>query len=127
MNEGEILKDRATALLENARYLLEKERYDLSAFNLEQSIRLFLKYYIWKKLGDFEKTHNIEKLLLNLKDAYPEKSTEIQKLLNSERNIIEELEIIYIESRYMPVQFPKHRIEEMFNFMDKFEELINKL
>jgi HEPN domain-containing protein len=121
MREGEILKIRAERFLETARDLYKKEYYDLCAFNIEQAVQLFLKYEIWKILGDFEKTHKISELLDHYKIASG-KVKEIDSLKENYKQTIYDLEIAYIESRYLPVQFLKEQVDLMFKFV---EDLLN--
>ena len=121
MREGEILKIRAKRFLETARDLYKKEYYDLCAFNIEQAVQLFLKYEIWKILGDFEKTHKISELLDHYKIASG-KVKEIDSLKENYKQTIYDLEIAYIESRYLPAQFLKEQIDLMFKFV---EDLLN--
>jgi HEPN domain-containing protein len=117
VKEGEILKIRAERFLETARDLYKKEYYDLCAFNIEQSVQLFLKYEIWKILGDFEKTHKISELLDHYKRASG-KIEEIDKLKENYKQTIYDLEIAYIESRYLPAQFLEEQIDLMFKFVE---------
>jgi HEPN domain-containing protein len=117
VKEGEILKIRAERFLETARDLYKKEYYDLCAFNIEQAIQLFLKYELWKILGDFEKTHKISELLDHYKRASG-KIEEIDKLKENYKQTIYDLEIAYIESRYLPAQFLKEQIDLMFKFVE---------
>ncbi len=123
MREGEILKIIAERFLETARDLYKKEYYDLCAFNIEQAVQLFLKYEIWKILGDFEKTHKISELLDHYKIASG-KVKEIDSLKENYKQTIYDLEIAYIESRYLPAQFLKEQIDLMFKFV---EDLLNIL
>jgi HEPN domain-containing protein len=121
MREGEILKIIAERFLETARDLYKKEYYDLCSFNIEQAVQLFLKYEIWKILGDFEKTHKISELLDHYKIASG-KVKEIDSLKENYKQTIYDLEIAYIESRYLPAQFLKEQIDLMFKFV---EDLLN--
>jgi HEPN domain-containing protein len=121
MREGEILKIRAERFLETARDLYKKEYYDLCAFNIEQAVQLFLKYEIWKILGDFEKTNKISELLDHYKIASG-KVKEIDSLKENYKQTIYDLEIAYIESRYLPAQFLKEQVDLMFKFV---EDLLN--
>ncbi len=50
---GELLKKRALAFLESAEVSLERGHYDLVLFNVEQSLQLYLKYLLYRRLGDF--------------------------------------------------------------------------
>ncbi|MEM5814898.1 MAG: HEPN domain-containing protein [Candidatus Aenigmatarchaeota archaeon] len=121
---GEILKERADEFVKLAEYAYKRKRYDLAMFNLEQAIQLYLKYKIWQKLGDFEKTHSITKLLKDFGRVY-KKSKVINKFIKENLKLINDLEVAYIESRYLPAQFLKEDIDRVFEFLDKLKNLIN--
>ena len=122
---GEFLKDRAERFLRNALELFQRDEYDLAAFNLEQSVQLFLKYVLWKKLGDFEKTHEISKLLDDFKEVSAQKP-KISELISTYQEVIADLELAYIESRYLPAQFFKNQVEKMADFVQKLKSLIEQ-
>lgn len=63
MSKLDFLKERAIEFWETAQYLFEKGRYNLSAFNLEQAIQLWLKYLIGKKVGEWPKTQYLNELI----------------------------------------------------------------
>jgi HEPN domain-containing protein len=121
---GEILKERADEFVKLAEYAYKRKRYDLAMFNLEQAIQLYLKYKIWQKLGDFEKTHSITKLLKDFGRVY-KKSKAVNKLIKENRKLINGLEVAYIESRYLPAQFFKEDVDKTFEFLNKLKKLIN--
>ncbi|MBI4656616.1 MAG: HEPN domain-containing protein [Elusimicrobia bacterium] len=123
MKQGEILKDRADRFFKNALELFKRREYDLSAFNLEQSSQLFLKYGLWKKLGDFEKTHKISRLLADLQKVSSQKKI-IGKLIKNYQEVIADLEIAYIESRYLPVEFFPTQLQKMIKFVEKLKKII---
>lgn len=121
---SEVLKERAERFLENAKDLFKKEYYDLCAFNLEQSAQLFLKYALWKILGDFEKTHSLHRLLKSY-GKISKKEKEIKSLFKKYEEVINDLEIAYIEARYIPAIFTKRQIEKMFQFLEELKEILN--
>jgi HEPN domain-containing protein len=121
---GEILKERADEFVKLAEYAYKRKRYDLAVFNLEQAIQLYLKYKIWQKLGDFEKTHSIIKLLKDFGKVY-KKSRKIKKLINNNLKLIRDLEIAYIESRYLPAQFLKEDVDKAFEFIEELKNLLD--
>ena len=123
MKEGEILKIRSERFLETAKDLYEKGYYDLAAFNIEQAVQLYLKYKIWEILGDFEKIHSITELLDQYSKA-SSKEKEIQELKEKYKQTINDLEVAYIESRYLPSQFFKEQIENMFDFFEELKSLL---
>ena len=122
-NRGEFLKDRAERFLRNARELFAREEYDLAAFNLEQSSQLFLKHALWKKLGDFEKVHRISLLLEDWHEVSKEKPT-VKAFLAAHKEVIVNLEMAYIESRYLPAQFFKEQVQRMINFVEQLKILL---
>jgi HEPN domain. len=81
-------------------------------------VQLFLKYEIWKILGDFEKTHKISELLEHYQKASG-KTKEIDELKENYKQTINDLEIAYIESRYLPAEFFKEQIDSMFKFVEE--------
>jgi HEPN domain-containing protein len=121
---GEFLKEKADEFLKLAEYAYRRKRYDLAMFNLEQAVQLYLKYKIWQKLGDFEKTHSVNKLLKDFGKAY-KKSKAINKFIKENLKLINDLEIAYIESRYLPAQFFKEDVDKAFEFLNKLKKLIN--
>jgi HEPN domain-containing protein len=104
--------------------LIKEKKYDLAMFNLEQAIQLYLKYKIWQKLGDFEKTHSITKLLKDFVRVY-KKSKTINKFIKENLKLINDLEVAYIESRSLPAQFLKEDVDKAFEFLNKLKKLIN--
>ena len=125
MRKGDFLKDRAERFFKNALELFNREEYDLSAFDLEQASQLFLKYAIWKKLGDFEKTYEISKLLMDFKEV-SSFSRRIEEFMKSHEEAISDLEMAYIKSRYLPVQFYKTQVEKMIKFVEELKEILEK-
>jgi HEPN domain-containing protein len=53
------------------------------------------------------------------------KSKAINKLIKENLNLINDLEVAYIESRYLPAQFLKEDVDRIFEFLDKLKNLIN--
>ena len=119
----EILKERADEFVKLAEYAYRRKRYDLAMFNLEQAIPLYLKYKIWQKLGDFRKTHSITELLKDFGRAY-KKSKTINKFIKENLELINDLEVAYIESRYLPAQFFKEDFDRALEFFNKLKKLI---
>jgi HEPN domain-containing protein len=117
---GEFLKERADEFVKLAEYAYKRKRYDLAMFNLEQALQLYLKYKIWQKLGDFEKTYSINKLLKDFGRVY-KKSKAVNKLIKENKKLINDLEVAYIESTYLPVQFFKEDVDKTFEFLNKLK------
>jgi len=104
--------------------LFKKGKYNLSAFNLEQSCRLFLKYLISKKTGDWPKTHYLDELIRVLSKAYKKKS--ILKYFQKNELFFESLSDAYFTSRYFPKEFTQTIVEKMFLEFEGFIKFLEK-
>jgi HEPN domain-containing protein len=120
----DFLKERAKEFFEEAKELFKKKRYNLSAFNLEQAIQLFVKYLIGKKLGDWPKTHYLSELVTDLAKTY--KSKEILKFYRENELFFENLEDAYFTSRYFPKKFSENSLSQLFEKSEEFLKLIKK-
>ncbi|MEM5791031.1 MAG: HEPN domain-containing protein [Candidatus Aenigmatarchaeota archaeon] len=124
--EEELLKRRALDFLNNAKELFRKKIFDISSFNIEQFCQLYLKYKLFKKVGEFPKTHSIRDLLVEL-GKVSKKKNEIEKFLKSNISVIKNLENAYITSRYIPIEFEELEVEEMLKFARNFRKFVEKL
>ncbi len=122
----DFLKKRAEQFLKNAGNLFKKGVYALAAFNFEQALQLYLKYYLFLKLKDFPRTHSIRILLIEIGKVYT-KELEIRKLIEENISLIADLEQVYITSRYLPAEFNKNQIEKMKNFVKDTIKFLEKL
>jgi HEPN domain-containing protein len=118
----DFLKERAREFFEEAKELLKKKRYNLSAFNLEQAIQLFVKYLIGKKLGDWPKTHYLSELVPDLVKVY--KNKKILKFYRENELFFENLEDAYFVSRYFPKKFSENSLLQLFEKSEEFLELV---
>lgn len=94
----ELLRKRALSFLRDARSDFEHEDYDLVLFHVEQLIQLYSKYLLYKKIGDYPKTHSIIRLLRDIIRVYD--AEELNDFLNKNLEAIYLLEEAYISSRY---------------------------
>ncbi len=123
----EILRRRAESFLRNAFDDFERGDYDLVLFHVEQAIQLYAKYLLYRKLGDFPKTHSIVSLLRDLSRIY--ESKELESFVNSRIELLYLLEESYITSRYIPreydLEIAKRALElgkkllEVFKWLEK--------
>jgi len=113
--EGKFLQTRAEDFLENAKRLLSEGKYALSAFNFEQAAQLFLKYFLFSKLGDFPKTHSLKRLLRETGEVA--KKEKIKAFMEKNADVLSNLENAYLTSRYFPVEFEEKEVENMKNFV----------
>ena len=126
--EIEFLKERSKEFYEEALELFKKGKYNLSAFTLEQSLQLYLKYLIGKKVGDWPKTHYLDELVKSLAEAYNKEEFIEYKKENS--LFFDDLSDAYFTSRYFPKKFNKELVEELLKNFEKFikfiEEILNE-
>ena len=120
----ELLNERAKRFLEEAKDDLKKKFFDLAAFHLEQALQLKLKYVLAKKIGYFSKTYMLSTLLREVEKVVPK----LRKIMEEEKESIEELEIAYTASRYLPIKYSREKVEKMlksvekiFNFVERYE------
>ena len=120
----EFLKERANEFFEEAEELLKKKRYNLSAFNLEQAIQLWIKYLMGKGIGDWPKTHYFSELIPQLAKVYEE--DEILKFYKENELFFDSLEDAYFTSRYFPKKFTENGVSELFKRSKEFLKLIKE-
>lgn len=118
---GELLKKRALAFLESAEVSLERGHYDLVLFNVEQSLQLYLKYLLYRRLGDFPKTHSLVRLLKEVAKVYSEE--ELRKLYEQSLETLYLLEEAYISSRHVPRTYDREIAERVLEFAKKAIEV----
>ena len=121
----EFLRKRAQEFFEEAEILLKKGRYNLSAFNLEQAIQLWIKYLIGKRIGDWPKTHYFSDLVSQLSQAYEKE--EFLKFFEDNELFFDSLEDAYFTSRYFPKEFSKNMLLKLFERSKEFLKLIKEI
>ena len=67
---GEVLRRRALAFLKDAEVDYERGDYDLVLFHVEQFLQLYLKYLLYKRLGDSPKSHSLVRLVKDVARVY---------------------------------------------------------
>ncbi len=122
MREIEFLKKRAKEFFERALEDFEKRRFNLAAFDLEQSVQLSLKYLIAKKIHDWPKTHWIEDLIAHVGELYG--NEKIRKYEKEKSWFIDELSNAYFISRYFPKEYSEETVKTM---IDETKELLMTL
>jgi HEPN domain-containing protein len=124
-DEVEILLTRAREFLKTAEYQIDNCLYNLAAFNLEQSLQLFLKAKLLENGMEYPRTHSIRTLLQLLSDIVGEKYRDILKnMLDKYLLELGILEDAYISSRYLVREFKKEEVEKLRKAV---EELMNNV
>ncbi len=121
----DFLKIRGREFFEEAEGLLQKRRYNLSAFNLEQAFQLWIKYLIGKKIGDWPKTHCVSELIPQLAKVY--KEGKILEFYRENELFFDSLEDACVTSRYFPKQFTENGVNMLLEKVKEFIKLIENL
>jgi len=120
------LKERAEDFLRDAKFAISEKRWNSAAFYLEQVCQFYLKYFLFRKLKDFPKIHDLEELLSELTKVYGRKE-EIEKFKKENASSISALNQAYITARYLPIEFSANQVREMEKFTQRLIKFLNKL
>lgn len=120
-----VLKRRARAFLESAKFDFERKNYDLVLFHVEQFLQLYIKYLLYLRLGDYPKTHSLTRLLKDLGKIYQEDI--LRNFYEENLEMINLLEEAYITSRYIPREYDEEIAERVLKFADKVLEVMEWL
>jgi len=114
----DFLKRNATKFLRLAEEMLQKGDYSMAMLFTEQFFQLSLKYLLYKKYGDFPKTHSL-KLLFELvkEDRYT-------KFYRDNLDLLREIELSYVASRYFDVEYSEDVVRRAIDLARKLEEMI---
>lgn len=124
----EFLKKKAQRFWKNALNLYSDKVYDLAAFNLEQTLQIYLKYLIAKKIGEWPHTHYLSTLIKELSQIYEKEN--ILEFYSQNELFFDNLEDAYFISRYFPKEFTQnsvsHLIENCKRFFKFLEQELNE-
>lgn len=98
--EVRFLKERSIEFWEEGIRLCNEKKYNLSIFNIEQALQLWIKYLIGIKLGDWPKTHYFSELIESLSEVY--KNEEIVEYYRKNEIFFNNIEDAYFNTRYFP-------------------------
>ena len=122
--EVELMKKRALAFLEVAKYSLNRGDYDVAAFNAEQAAQLYLKSTLLELIGDFPRTHSIIFLLRELRRI---NEREVDEFIQENKRGLHNLEDAYLTSRYFYKIFDKEDGEYLISLAGKVISFCEKL
>ncbi|MCD6487905.1 MAG: HEPN domain-containing protein [Desulfurococcales archaeon] len=122
---GDFLKRRAKAFLDDARIDFSRGVYDLVLFHVEQFLQLYLKYLLYRKIGDYPKTHSLIRLIREVIKVYG--NSLLQRFYNENLETLYLLEEAYISSRYLPRQYDKEIAERILEFAGRALEVMEWL
>lgn len=127
MRKEEIEKflERSRKFKDAAEFHFSRGDYDLSAFNLEQSLQLFLKAKLLEKGLEFPKTLTLRKLFLMLREILGKPGA--FKRFEAEKSLeFASLEDAHITARYFPRDFEREEVERLREFVKEAEEFVGE-
>ncbi|MCS7138666.1 MAG: HEPN domain-containing protein [Crenarchaeota archaeon] len=120
------LLERSRKFKDAAEFHFSRGDYDLAAFNIEQSLQLFLKAKLLEKGVEFPKTHTLRKLFILLGDML-NRSEEFKNFANEKILEFSSLEDAYVTARYFPRDFEKEEALKLLCFAEEVKELIGRV
>jgi HEPN domain-containing protein len=121
----DLLKKRALSFLRDAKTDFENGDYDLVLFHVEQFVQLYSKYLMYRKIGDYPKTHSLMRLLNEIVKIYS--GCGLKELLNEYLEAFYLLEESYISSRYLPREYDRNIASRILNLSEKLLEVFKCL
>ncbi|HOK56547.1 MAG TPA: HEPN domain-containing protein [bacterium] len=116
--EINFLKERSKEFWNEGVRLYKEGKYNLSVFNIEQAIQLWIKYLIGIKITDWPKTHYFSELIKSLSDVYEKKG--IIEYYKKNEIFFNNLEDAYFTTRYFPKNFSKNIANQFIENAKKF-------
>lgn len=118
----EALKQRALQFLQQAEFAKERGFHELALFDVEQCAQLYMKYLLYKKAGDFPKTHYLRDLAERLVAVYGG-ACGIAEFARRWSETMALLEYAYIASRYTPLRARAEDVDRAFAFINELIEI----
>ena len=125
LEEYEYLLERSRRFYETALTQIEREFYDLAAFSLEQSLRLYLKACLLKLGMDYPRTHSVRRLLELIHEFTGRR--EIRELLSKFSVELGALEDVYIMSRYVPRSYSFEEVERLKKVVEEVRHVVTEV
>lgn len=126
MKFSELLKDRAERFLYYAEVQIKDGSYDISCFNSEQAVRLYIKGKILEISGELPRTHSLRDLLRYL-GRIVGKVDRVFEFIKTRRAEIRMLESVYLESRYFPSIYEKEDAELLLKIAKEVIEFVRSI
>jgi len=123
--EIEKLLERSKKFKDAADFHFSRGDFDLAAFNLEQSLQLFLRAKLLEEGLEFPKIHTVRRLFLLLGESLGK--LDLFKKFEDERSLeFASLEDAYITARYFPRDFERGEVERLKKFVEEVEEFVER-
>ncbi|HDN83092.1 MAG TPA: HEPN domain-containing protein [Candidatus Altiarchaeales archaeon] len=114
------LLNNAKKFLKKAKESHEKGEYNFTMFFLEQFFQLTLKYLLYKRYGEFPKTHSLKLLFEILKEE------KLLEFYTKNADLFREIELSYIAARYFDVEYSENIGRKCLNLAESFLKLVKK-
>ncbi len=111
----EFLKRNALKFLDEAEEAFEKKDYGFTMFFVDQFFQLILKYILYRKYGEYPKTHSLKYLFELTRDG------ELIGYYRSNLDLFREVELSYIASRYMDIEYSENVARRALNLARDFK------
>jgi HEPN domain-containing protein len=121
----EILKRRSEGFLKDAEVDYSRGDYDLVLFHVEQSLQLYLKYLIYRKIGDHPKTHSLTRLIGDVVELYEDDV--LEEFYREKMELFYLLEEAYITSRYLPRTYEEEIAKRSLKLSEAVKEILECL
>ncbi len=129
---AQLLRKRAKAMLEGAKWRYERGEYDLACFEAEQAAQLGLKALLHELLGRAPRTHSLTELLGVLRNLLVE--AELDELVERVSNFVMEfrkdlwaLEEAYYRGRYGFVEYDAEEAKRCIRIAEKLLKLLEEV
>ena len=123
--EIEKLLERSRKFKDAADFHFSRGDFDLAAFNLEQSLQLFLKAKLLEEGLEFPKINTVRRLFLLLGESLGK--LDLFKKFEDERSLeFASLEDACITARYFPRDFERGEVERLKKFVEEVEEFVER-
>ncbi len=120
--EFEQMMERSDRFLKTAESTLEKGFLDISSFNANQALELFLKARVLRLAGDYPHTHDIKELLITLgKVCEPKYAGTVENILREKSLELKAVQDTYITSRYFFTSSSENEVNRMIGFIKELE------
>ncbi|MFB6265105.1 MAG: HEPN domain-containing protein [Bradymonadaceae bacterium] len=106
--------------------MLEGETFDLTAFHVQQSAELALRFALVRASGNYPQTHQLKRLL-DTSGAVLEREERVEDFIETHVDVLSNMENAYITARYLPGDFRRSEVEHMVDTLDALEELLTEL
>ncbi len=115
---------RARGFIEDAEFDLERRKFDLAVFHLEQAAQLMVKAKLLDMIGYYRRTHMLRELLSDLAGIW--KGNEVRGFVQAHKQELRDMERAYITARYIYEDFFEEEVKRALSAVKELEVLLWK-